>query len=98
MKRFIPILLALAIAGQPLIARAAWAQAPQITSPERFFGFQMGADRKLARWDKLVEYYKLLDRESDRLQVVDMGPSTMGNPFLALFISSPANLASASPA
>ncbi|MGH7506536.1 MAG: M14 family zinc carboxypeptidase, partial [Longimicrobiales bacterium] len=28
-----------------------------------------------------------------RLQVVEMGPTTMGNPFLALYISSPANLA-----
>ena len=28
-----------------------------IPSPEEFFGFQMGTDRKLARWDKLVEYY-----------------------------------------
>ena len=65
----------------------------QIPSPEEFFGFQMGADRKLARWDKLVEYYELLGRESPRLEVVHMGPTTLGNPFLALFISSPDNLA-----
>jgi len=64
-----------------------------IPSPEEFFGFQMGADRKLARWDKLVEYYELLGRQSARLEVVHMGPTTLGNPFLALFISSPNNLA-----
>ena len=64
-----------------------------IPSPEEFFGFQMGADQKLARWDKLVEYYELLGRESARLEVVHMGPTTLGNPFLALFISSPNNLA-----
>ena len=75
----------------PTPARVALAQ--QLTSPEQFFGFQMGADRKLARWDKLVEYYHLLDRQSDRMQAVNMGPTTMGHPFLALFISSPANLA-----
>ncbi|MBI2535500.1 MAG: peptidase M14 family protein, partial [Gemmatimonadetes bacterium] len=68
-------------------------QAQQLTSPEQFFGFPMGADRKLARWDKLVEYYHLLDRQSDRMQVVNLGPTTMGNPFLVLFISSPQNLA-----
>ena len=28
-----------------------------ITSPEQYFGFQMGEDRKLARWDKIVEYF-----------------------------------------
>ncbi|HEX9563027.1 MAG TPA: M14 metallopeptidase family protein, partial [Gemmatimonadaceae bacterium] len=92
-NRAFPILLAFALALPSLTSRIALAQTPQITSPERFFGFQMGADRKLARWDKLVEYYQLLDRESDRMQVVDMGKTTMGNPFLVLFISSPANLA-----
>jgi hypothetical protein len=65
----------------------------QIPSPENFFGFQMGADRKLARWDKMVEYYDLLGEQSPRIEVVHMGPSTLGNPFLALFISAPENLA-----
>ena len=82
-------LLALTLA----LTRPGVTQAQQIPSPEDFFGFQMGADRKLARWDKLVEYYELLDRESPRLHVVNMGPTTLGNPFLALYISSPDNLA-----
>lgn len=64
-----------------------------ITSPETYFGHQMGADRKLARWDRMVEYYKQLEKESPRFKVVDMGPTTMGNPFLLVIISSPANLA-----
>ena len=67
--------------------------AQQIPTPEQFFGFQMGADRKLARWDKLVEYYNLLGEQSPRMEVVNMGPTTWGNPFLVLFISSPENLA-----
>jgi hypothetical protein len=53
----------------------------------------MGADRQLAHWDQLVEYYELIDAASDRVQVVHMGPSTLGEPFLSIFISSPANLA-----
>lgn len=69
------------------------AYAQTITSPEEFFGFQMGEDRKLANWHRLVEYYQLLDDQSDRLQVVNMGDTEMGNPFLALYISSPENLA-----
>ena len=64
-----------------------------ITTPEKFFGHQMGADRKMARWDKMVDYYNLLAKESPRVKVVNMGPTTMGNPFLAVYISSPANLA-----
>ncbi len=65
-----------------------------ITSPEDFFGFQMGADRELARWDKIVEYFYQLEKESDRLKVVNMGPSSEGHPFLMLLITSPENLAS----
>ena len=67
--------------------------AATIPTPEDFFGHQMGADRKLARWDKLVEYYELIDAASDRVRVVHMGPSTLGEPFLSIFISSPENLA-----
>ena len=40
----------------------------RITSPESFFGHQLGADRKIARWDKVVDYYYLLAKESDRMQ------------------------------
>jgi hypothetical protein len=66
--------------------------AAAITSPEKFFGFQMGADRKMARWDKLVEYYRLLEKEGGgRLKAIDMGPTEMGNPFLMLVITSAAN-------
>ena len=65
----------------------------ELPSPEEYFGFEMGADRKLARWDKLVDYYNLLGEQSPRLEVVNMGPSTLDNPFLVLFISSPENLA-----
>lgn len=64
-----------------------------ITTPEKFFGFQIGADRHMARWDKLVEYYNLLASQSPRLKVVNMGPTSMGNPFLAVYISAPTNLA-----
>ena len=44
-----------------------------IPSPEEFFGHQMGADRQLARWDRLVEYYELLGDASDRIVVEEVG-------------------------
>ena len=65
----------------------------QITSPEAFFGFQLGSDRKMARWDRIVDYFRLLDEQSDKIQVIDMGSSTEGHPFLLAIISSPENLA-----
>jgi len=66
---------------------------PKVTSPQEFFGFQLGADRKIARWDKIVEYFHRLEAESDKIKVVEMGKTTEGNPFLLVIISSPENLA-----
>ncbi len=67
--------------------------AQEIPSPEDFFGHKMGADRKLAHWNDLVKYYNQLGESSPRMNVVNMGKTTLGNPFLALYISSPENLA-----
>ena len=64
----------------------------RVTSPEEFFGFKMGTDRKIARWDKIVEYFYLLEKESDKIKVIDMGPSTEGHPFLLTIITSAENL------
>ncbi|MEQ9413248.1 MAG: M14 family zinc carboxypeptidase, partial [Cyclobacteriaceae bacterium] len=64
-----------------------------LPTPEQYFGFKMGADRKLAHWDDLVKYYNKLGEASPRMKVVNMGKTTLGNPFLALYISSPENLA-----
>ncbi len=66
---------------------------PKITSPEEFFGYRLGSDRKIARWDKIAEYFYKLESLSDAIKVVDMGPSTEGNSFLLTIISSPENLA-----
>jgi len=68
------------------------AEAKTTTSPEDFFGFQLGSDRNIARWDKIIEYFYLLEQESSKLKVIDMGPSTMGHPFLLVIISSEKNL------
>ena len=62
------------------------------TPPEQFFGFRLGSDRKMARWDRMVEYYARLEKESGgKLKVVNMGPTTMGNPFLLVIITSAGN-------
>ena len=63
-----------------------------ITSPKQYFGFQMGEDRKLARWDRMVDYFYKLEEESSKIRVIDMGPSSEGHPFLVLIISSKDNL------
>ena len=64
---------------------------PEITSPEEFFGHKMGEDRKIVRWNKIIEYLKILEKETDKVKIIEMGPTTMGNPFILTIITSPEN-------
>src|SRR5262245_6952897 len=61
--------------------------AGSLQPPEQFIGFKVGADNKLARWDRIVEYMKLAAAGSDRVRVRELGKTTGGNPFLAVEIS-----------
>ena len=63
-----------------------------LQTPEQFFGFRIGADNKLARWDRIVDYMKLAAAASDRVRYRELGKSTNGNPFIALEIASPETL------
>ena len=82
-----------------LLIFAVLATAAEPTPPEKFFGFQLGADKKMARWDKIVEYYGVLEKQSaGRMKVINMGPTSEGNPFLMVIITSPANFSPSSTA
>src|SRR5438067_7966480 len=70
------------------------AQAPPLQTPEQFFGFRIGSDNKLARWDRIVDYMKLVSQTSDRVRYRELGKTTNGNPFIALEIASPDTLKS----
>ena len=59
----------------------------QITSPAEFLGHEVGADYKLARWEKIVEFFQQLDSESDRVQVRELGKTTEGMPMILAEIS-----------
>ena len=64
----------------------------QIPAPEEVFGFRVGADYKLARYDQMLTYYDKLVASSDRIRMIDIGRSVMGRPIKLFFISSAANL------
>src|SRR2546421_11709747 len=69
------------------------AQAPaSFASPEQFLGFRVGSYNKLARWDKIVEYMRLVASSSDRVRIRELGTSTNDNPFVLLEISAPDTL------
>src|SRR4051812_8980265 len=82
-------ILGLALAVLLLAAPSAQQAVP---APEQFFGFRMGTDNKLARWDKIVDYVKQVSETSDRVRFRELGKSTNGNPFIALEIASPDTL------
>lgn len=67
--------------------------AERVERPESFFGFRLGDDRKMARWDRIAEYFYLLNQQSENIRVVNLGPSTENNPFLLAIITSADNLA-----
>ena len=56
--------------------------------PEQFLGHKIGADNKLVRWDKAVDYFKLAAASTDRVRYRELGKTSNGNPFIVLEISS----------
>jgi zinc carboxypeptidase len=63
-----------------------------VPRPESVLGFKAGADRKLADWAQIVDYFRRLDAASDRVRVEEVGATTEGRPFLLVTISSEANM------
>ena len=63
-----------------------------IPTPGEYLGFEVGEDRKLAGWEAIVAYFKILGEQSERVQTIEIGRSTKDNPFLMAIISSPMNL------
>lgn len=83
------ILSAFALAG--MITAPAAAQS--VPTPQEYFGFELGADRKLADWDQLTRYYEKLAETSRRITVDTLGATTMGRPFVMVTATSEANQA-----
>ncbi len=72
-----------------LVIAVAAAQTP----PEKFFGFTMGADRQLADYTQIRAYLDTLAKESNRVKLFEIGPSTLGKPMVMAAISSEGNIA-----
>lgn len=67
--------------------------AQSVPTPEAHFGFPMGTDKELARWDGILEYFTRVANASERIVVDTAGPTTNGADFIRITISSPENLA-----
>ncbi len=74
-----------------LLLAASAAPAQTITTPRQHFGFNIGDDYQLATYTQFVEYWRKLDRESDRMKVVEIGRTAEGRPQLMAILTSPEN-------
>jgi len=79
----------LGLAGLLALAQAATAQ-PR--SPAEVFGFEPGADYKLASYEQMESYYSQLAAQSDRVRLRRIGETVEGREMYLLIISSTENL------
>jgi hypothetical protein len=97
MKKSILFLLLLCLPGLRAAAQDTYyfdghgALNPAIPTPEEFFGFRTGD--WLVRYDRVVEYFRLLADKSDRASLEVFGRSWEGREQAALIITSPGNQA-----
>ena len=87
------VALRIAVLAAYVVAAHPSAGSTRLPTPEASFGFQPGADYKLATYDQSIEYFKKLDAASKYLTLVEAGRTTQGRPMYFALISSPDNLA-----
>jgi hypothetical protein len=77
-------------ASKPATRATAVAALP---SPASVFGFEPGADYKLATYDQSLAYFRKLAGASRYIKLVEAGKTTQGRPMVFALISTPENLA-----
>ncbi|HEV7379218.1 MAG TPA: M14 metallopeptidase family protein, partial [Dyadobacter sp.] len=67
-------------------------QAQKIPTPKEHFGFDIGDDYMLATFTQAEAYFKKVAATSDRVKLVDIGPTEEGRRQPMMIITSPGNL------
>ena len=75
-----------------LAVTPAGARAAAIPPPQQYFGFELGTSGKLARFEKITQYLKLIGDNSTRADYQVLGKTVLGKDMPLMHISSPANL------
>ncbi len=63
----------------------------RIPAPKDHFGFELGDDYQLATYRQIADYWRSLDRASDRLVLHEMGKTAEGRPQVMAIVTAPAN-------
>jgi hypothetical protein len=74
-----------------LLAATAGLGAQAVTAPREHFGFDIGDDYQLATYTQFAAYWQALDRESDRVRVVEIGRTVEDRPQLMAIVTAPEN-------
>src|SRR2546427_1786540 len=93
-KRVQLVVLALLVAvgaAMPLAQTPGKTAQPKVTSPKEQFGHDIGDDYFLVNYTQYVEYLQKMDKESDRMTVMEIGKTEEGRPELTAIITSPEN-------
>ncbi|MBM4194481.1 MAG: peptidase [Gemmatimonadetes bacterium] len=90
LRRFV-YAIASASALAASVAAPLAAQAPRVTTPKEAFGHSFGDDYFLASYKQIADYWRTLERQSDRLRVVEIGKTAEGRPHYMAMVTSPEN-------
>ena len=82
-------LVSLGVVGAQLLH--AQSAASGVTTPQQQFGHSYGDDYFLANYTQISEYWLKLERESDRIHVVEIGKTAEGRPHYMAIVTSPEN-------
>ena len=71
---------------------AACALQAAVPTPQSHFGHEIGVDRKLLDWNRVVSYFRALEQASDKIRVEELGKTVEGRPLIAATIAEPDTL------
>jgi hypothetical protein len=83
--------LLIAVGGIPGTRAFAAPVQRNVPTPEEFFGVRIGDPGVLIKHSRILEYYRELERTSDRVSVHVVGESTEGRPIYYAIVTSPDN-------
>src|SRR5882672_10003747 len=63
----------------------------KVTSPKEQLAFSFGDDYQLANYTQLVDYWKKLAQQSDRMKLVEIGKTAEGRTMVMAIITAPEN-------
>jgi len=86
LQRFSSLLLIVAVLFSGVLL------AQEITPPEKVLGFKVGADYHLATYEQAIDYFRVLESESGRIKLFEIGKTSMGKPMIYAVISSEENM------